>query len=261
MSDMYSPTGSKQGPCQLCISKNQQIMAKDEVIRAKDAVIAAKDDAILQKDLALKAEREIREQLQRQLKLATQAATKKAGTINVKSANCQAQEEKDALTIYIRNVTESITYDMLYDAFSAYGTIRTLNVVHPKACAFVEYTTAEAHQKALAASSVKVGDGRENVLTEKRVRRQQQGFTKRSSSNNLKGFNASSQQHNAFNSQSNGSQQHQAIPHGLGQGTTTTATANPLASTTRTETLEVTSKIRESWNKKEDEGCDVASPC
>ncbi|KAG0227423.1 hypothetical protein BGW41_003826 [Actinomortierella wolfii] len=225
--------------CQLCISKNQQILAKDEVIRAKDAVIAAKDDALAQKDLALKAERDLREQLQRQLKIATQG------------------EEKDALTIYIRNVTEAITYDMLYDAFSAFGTIRTLNVVHPKACAFVEYTTAEAHQKALAATSVKVGNGQDSVLTEKRVRRQQQGFTKRSSQNNLKGGN---QQHNMHSSAAT-NQHHQTVLHGQGQGTTTTATAGPLSSSTRTETLDVTGKLRDSWNKKEDEGCDVASPC
>ncbi|KAG0281348.1 hypothetical protein BGZ95_004687 [Linnemannia exigua] len=143
--------------CLICQSKNQQILAKDEVIRAKDAVIAAKDDAIAQKDQALKAERELREQLQKQLKLAS------------------AGEEKDALTIYIRNVTESITYDMLHDAFSVFGTIRTLNVVHPKACAFVEFASADAHQKALAATSVPVGDGHENVLTEKRVQRKPSG--------------------------------------------------------------------------------------
>lgn len=62
--------------CQICLSKNQQILAKDEVIRAKDAVIAAKDDAIAQKDLALKAERELREQLQKQLKIASAGGTK-----------------------------------------------------------------------------------------------------------------------------------------------------------------------------------------
>ncbi|KAF9094483.1 hypothetical protein BGX29_009478, partial [Mortierella sp. GBA35] len=173
--------------CLICQSKNQQIQAKDEVIRAKDALIAAKDDAIAQKDQALKTERELREQLQRQLKMASAGVkakttkdkdshrhlTKKASLVNIKSASSQAQEEKDALTIYIRNVTESITYEMLYDAFSGFGTIRTLNVVHPKACAFVEFAGADAHQKALAATSVSVGDGHENVLTEKRVRKPQ----------------------------------------------------------------------------------------
>ncbi|KAG0355756.1 hypothetical protein BG005_005277 [Podila minutissima] len=118
--------------CQICLSKNQQILAKDEVIRAKDAVIAAKDDAIAQKDLALKAERELREQLQKQLKIASAGVAKKSSIANLKSASSQAQEEKDALTIYIRNVTENVSYDMLHEAFSAFGTIRTLNVVHPK---------------------------------------------------------------------------------------------------------------------------------
>ncbi|KAF9420192.1 hypothetical protein BGZ94_009202 [Podila epigama] len=46
--------------CELCLSKNQQILAKDEVIRAKDAVIAAKDDTIAQLELAVK---ELKKQL------------------------------------------------------------------------------------------------------------------------------------------------------------------------------------------------------
>ncbi|KAG0324203.1 hypothetical protein BGZ99_002083 [Dissophora globulifera] len=183
-----APNANSSHGCPICLTKNQQILAKDEVIRAKDAVIAAKDDAITQKDLALKTERELREQLQRQLKMATIGVSKKSSLANLKSSSSQAQEERDALTIYIRNVTESISYDMLYEAFSAFGTIRTLNMVHPKACAFVEFTSPNAHQKALAAVSVPVGDGKESVLTEKRVRRQQQSpaFTRRPSANNLK---------------------------------------------------------------------------
>lgn len=69
--------------CLICQSKNQQIQAKDEVIRAKDAVIAAKDDAIAQKDLALKAERELREQLQKQLKLASAGGKQQSKITNV----------------------------------------------------------------------------------------------------------------------------------------------------------------------------------
>ncbi|KAF9947414.1 hypothetical protein BGZ72_010579, partial [Mortierella alpina] len=73
MATMMTPTASRDGStsCMICQSKDQQISAKDEVIRAKDALIAAKDDAIAQKDLALKAERELRERLQRQLKTAS----------------------------------------------------------------------------------------------------------------------------------------------------------------------------------------------
>ncbi|KAI7819969.1 hypothetical protein BC939DRAFT_530964 [Gamsiella multidivaricata] len=122
---------------------NQQILAKDEVIRAKDAVIAAKDDAIAQKDLALKAERELREHLQRQLKITTAGVIKKSGLANFKSASSQAQE----------------------------------------------FATPKVHQRALAASSVPVGRDHENVLTEKRVRKQHQQstlFTRRPSANNLR---------------------------------------------------------------------------
>ncbi|KAG0247926.1 hypothetical protein BG011_000726 [Mortierella polycephala] len=192
MSTTLAATYDSSTACQICLSKNQQILAKDEVIRAKDALIAAKDDAIAQMDLALKAERELREQLQRQLKIASTGITKRASLANMKSASSQAQEEKDALTIYIRNVTESVTYEMLHKAFSVFGTIRTLNVVHSKACAFVEFATADAHEKALAATSVPVGEGYEHyVLTEKRVRKPQQSlssFSHRPSMNKSSSF-------------------------------------------------------------------------
>ncbi|KAK3835795.1 MAG: hypothetical protein JOS17DRAFT_519178 [Linnemannia elongata] len=252
--------------CLICQSKDQQIQAKDEVIRAKDAVIAAKDDAIAQKDQALKAERELREQLQKQLKLASAGVTKKASLINIKSASSQAQEEKDALTIYIRNVTESVTYEMLHDAFSVFGTIRTLNVVHPKACAFVEFATPDAHQKALAATSVPVGDGHENVLTEKRVRKPQQtaggGFTRRPSTNNLKSFASSGNLQASYNNSSNNSNSnsnnnshtHHMISTAAA-APTHTGTANSYHSMTK-----MNSKGTE-LHTKEDEGCDLTATC
>ncbi|KAG0096348.1 hypothetical protein BGZ93_004686 [Podila epicladia] len=171
--------------CELCLSKNQQIQAKDEVIRAKDAVIAAKDDAIAQLDLAVK-------QLKMQLRMASSSSvTKKPSMVNMKSASSIAQEEKDALTVYIRNVTESMTQEMLLEAFSAFGHIRVLNVVHAKACAFAEFATPEAYQMALSASMVRVGSGQETVMTEMRVRRPhqplpQQSFSRKSSFNNIK---------------------------------------------------------------------------
>ncbi|KAF9987213.1 hypothetical protein BGZ75_000931 [Mortierella antarctica] len=213
-------------------------MAKDEVIRAKDDVIAAKDDAIAQKDLAL---RELRERLQRQLKTAASTGvSKKPSLVNIKSVSSQIQEEKDALTIYIRNVTESITYEMLHEAFSAFGVIRTLNVVHPKACAFVEFTTSEAHQRALAATSVAVGYGHEDVLTEKRVRKPQQqpsSFSRRSSNSNLK------------SQLSNTNLQAAYTPH-------TVSTAAGLAGNTHSRFNHKGAELT-----KEDEGCDLTAAC
>ncbi|KAF9404919.1 hypothetical protein BGZ94_003876 [Podila epigama] len=237
------------GGCQICLSKNQQIQAKDEVIRAKDAVIAAKDDAIAQKDLALKAERELREQLQKQLKLAT------------------AGEEKDALTIYIRNVTENVTYEMLHEAFSVFGTIRTLNVVHPKACAFVEFASPEAHQKALAATSVRVGDGHDNVLTEKRVRKPQTSFTRRPSTNNLKSYpSISNLNNNNNNHSSNNNNNNNALyaPHSVSTATVSSNTATLNSNNihkviTSGITGDTHNNSKDGWAKKEDEGCDLTA--
>ncbi|KAG0212985.1 hypothetical protein BGX28_005226 [Mortierella sp. GBA30] len=243
MSTLMTPAASHDGGggCQICLSKHQQILAKDEVIRAKDAVIAAKDDAIAQKDLALKAERELREQLQKQLKLATTGVPKKSSLANIKSASSQLQEEKDALTIYIRNVTESVTYEMLHDAFSVFGTIRTLNVVYPKACAFVEFSTPEAHQKALAAASVPVGEGHDYVLTEKRVRKPQSSssFSRRPSMNSLKSFS------------SNNNLQASYTPHNVSTAAGASASGN-IYSKTHQKGTELA---------KEDEGCDLTATC
>ncbi|KAF9110898.1 hypothetical protein BGX27_005737 [Mortierella sp. AM989] len=244
--------------CQICMSKDQQILAKDEVIRAKDALIAAKDDAIAQKDQALKNERELREQLQRQLKTVSVGVSKKASMANMKSASSQVQEVKDALTIYIRNVTENITYEMLYDAFLVFGTIRTLNVVHPKACAFVEFASADAHQKALAAASVPVGNGHESVLTEKRVRKQQHpSFTRRASANNLK---AMAVNNNITIAQAN------YTPHMVSTAAAAAAGSTPHSNGT-IPSNSITSTNIKTYTKvadvitREDEGCDLTATC
>ncbi|KAF9958198.1 hypothetical protein BGZ72_000736 [Mortierella alpina] len=166
--------------------------------------------------------------------------SKKPSLVSIKSISSQIQEEKDALTIYIRNVTESITYEMLHDAFSTFGVIRTLNVVHPKACAFVEYTTSEAHQRALAATSVPVGYGHEDVLTEKRVRKPQQqpsSFSRRPSSNNLKSQLSNSNLQAAY------------TPHMV-------STASGAAANTHSRLHYKGAELA-----KEDEGCDLTATC
>ena len=73
-------TDSTTHTCQIC-------KAKDDVIKAKDDLIAAKDDAIAQKDQALKSERELREQLQRQLKSAT-AGGKEITSFSIPTSFC-----------------------------------------------------------------------------------------------------------------------------------------------------------------------------
>ncbi|KAF9105054.1 hypothetical protein BGX27_009833 [Mortierella sp. AM989] len=221
--------------CPVCWSKNQQILAKDEVIRAKDAVIAAKDDAIAQKDADLKAERELREYLQKQIKSAA------------------SREEKDALTIYVRNVTERITYEMLHKAFSVFGVICTLNMLHPKACAFVEFSTPGAYQRALAAATVPVGDGDEKVVVEKRVRRPQQPFARRPSRDNLKSTTAGSHLSPPIMTQSN---------MYLGSNNSSSCSINSVDSNGPTKIHSVYDdhiKTHGGWLKREDEGCDLTT--
>ncbi|KAF9357543.1 hypothetical protein BGX26_003557 [Mortierella sp. AD094] len=219
--------------CPVCWSKDQQILAKNEVIRAKDAVIAAKDEAIAQKDAALKAERELREYLQKQIKSATSG------------------EEKDALTIYIRNVTESITYEMLYEAFSAFGTIQTLNLLYSKACAFAEFSTPEAYRRALTAASVPVGDGSEKVIVEKRIRRPQQPFARRPSRDNLKSTSGnhlapSTPQTNLYLSSNNSS-------------SSSINSVGSIGATKNHNSRDGHVKIHGGWQRREDEGCDLTT--
>ena len=166
-------------------------------------------------------------------------------------------EEKDALTIYIRNVTESVTYEMLHEAFSKFGTIRTLNLVHQKACAFVEFAAPEAHRKALQATSVFVGDGHENVLTEKRVRKPPQAFTRRPSNNNLlKSFSSHNNLHSSYGLHSVSTAAAASVPNSTtATGTTVSSTATPPASP---PTLENGQRV---WLKKESERCDLTATC
>ncbi|KAI7824297.1 hypothetical protein BC939DRAFT_141191 [Gamsiella multidivaricata] len=179
--------------------------------------------------------------------------SKKAGGSNTKSAGCKAQEEKDALTIYIRNVGEHITYEMLYKAFSAFGTIRTLNVLHPKACAFAEFATHEAYQKALAAGCVPVGDGQETVLPEKRVRRPQQTFAGRPSRDNLKSVGNRLvpivPSHHLYLSSDNSST----------TSTNSSDSARNDGMTKGQSTYENQIKVSSNWLRREDEGCDLTT--
>ncbi|KAF8931577.1 hypothetical protein BGZ58_007561 [Dissophora ornata] len=253
MTDTLNAT--RYNGCQICWSKDQQILAKDEVIRAKDAVIAAKDEAIAQKDLALKTERELREQLQKQLKLVNSGMNPILFTLT-------ALEEKDALTIYIRNVTDRTTYEMLHEAFSAFGTIRLLNVLYLKACAFVEFTTPDAYQRALAMTSVPVGDGQDSVLTEKRVRRPQQTFARRPSRDNLRA--------NGQQQQQQGNNSTLAVPHHnvyLNSNNSSTTSVNSVDSASRDGMNnkmhggyeDDNGKINGGWLRREDEGCDLTT--
>ncbi|CAG8544633.1 13601_t:CDS:2 [Ambispora gerdemannii] len=106
------------------------------------------------------------------------------------------------LSIYIKNVTESMPYDQLRNAFSQFGALKNLDVVYPKSCAFAEYTTADACNRALAAHQVTIGNS--YVITEARRKpigqrnisdnRNQGGYNQRNSYQNQNGMNNAGRQ-------------------------------------------------------------------
>ncbi|GES88618.1 ubiquitin protease cofactor [Rhizophagus clarus] len=62
-----------------------------------------------------------------------------------------------SLSIYVKGVTPSMTYELLKAAFSTFGHVKHLDVVHTKSCAFVEYNNTESYRRALEAHTVDVG--------------------------------------------------------------------------------------------------------
>ncbi|RIA95300.1 hypothetical protein C1645_872874 [Glomus cerebriforme] len=84
--------------------------------------------------------------------------------------NNNRRNSDTSLSIYVKGVTSSMSYEQLKAAFAAFGHVKHLDVVHTKSCAFVEYNNAESYRRALEAHTVDVGG--ETVNTEeRRVRR------------------------------------------------------------------------------------------
>jgi len=84
--------------------------------------------------------------------------------------NNNRRNSDTSLSIYVKGVTHSMSYELLKAAFMTFGHVKHLDVVHTKSCAFVEYNNAESYRRALEAHTVNVGS--ETVNTEeRRVRR------------------------------------------------------------------------------------------
>jgi hypothetical protein len=78
-------------------------------------------------------------------------------------------DEKNS--VYVKNVIQAVTRDIVRDAFSKFGVIRHIDVVPTKGIAFVEFTTSEPVNKAVAQNNlvVTLPDGtRHTLLTDRR---------------------------------------------------------------------------------------------
>ncbi|KAI8370718.1 uncharacterized protein BYT42DRAFT_100147 [Radiomyces spectabilis] len=74
--------------------------------------------------------------------------------------------KEDVTDIFVKNVTSTITEEELQQAFSQFGSVKSLNIIQAKNCAFLDFTTPEARQKAIAQHRVTVGEA--TVLAEER---------------------------------------------------------------------------------------------
>ncbi|KAG0198509.1 hypothetical protein BGX28_008044 [Mortierella sp. GBA30] len=71
-------------------------------------------------------------------------------------------------SIYIKNVTERMSLDMLRESFSKFGKVTHLEYTHKRNCAFLDFSTPDAMNAALKQNTVPVGN--EVVLAEERRR-------------------------------------------------------------------------------------------
>ncbi|KAI8584225.1 hypothetical protein K450DRAFT_218736 [Umbelopsis ramanniana AG] len=70
------------------------------------------------------------------------------------------------ISIFVKNVQQTMTEDQLKEAFGKFGAIKTLTVVHSKSCAFLDFSHAESAHKALSQQKITIGSA--VVLAEER---------------------------------------------------------------------------------------------
>jgi RNA recognition motif-containing protein len=73
----------------------------------------------------------------------------------------------DTTQVFVKLVNDSVSEEMLHEAFSKIGTVKQITLNRAKNCAFLEFQTPEACQKALAQHKVQLG-GNQYVLAEER---------------------------------------------------------------------------------------------
>ncbi|KAI8980002.1 hypothetical protein BDB01DRAFT_725441 [Pilobolus umbonatus] len=93
------------------------------------------------------------------------AATEKPST-TTQTVNKTPTGRKDVTQIFVKLVNELIGDEQLKEAFSQFGIVKNVNINRQKNCAFVEFATTEACQKALNIHKVTVGN--HIVLAEER---------------------------------------------------------------------------------------------
>ncbi|KAF9965009.1 hypothetical protein BGZ70_005563 [Mortierella alpina] len=119
----------------------------------------------------------------------------------VKTPGTRANGREEYHSIYIKNVTERMSLDMLRESFSKFGRVTHLEYTHKRNCAFLDFSTPDAMNAALKQNTVPVGN--EIVLAEERRRGSNNSFN--NSNANPNGPQTGGRFHNAAtNSNTNG---------------------------------------------------------
>ncbi|KAF9947574.1 hypothetical protein BGZ72_010462 [Mortierella alpina] len=92
----------------------------------------------------------------------------------VKTPGTRANGREEYHSIYIKNVTERMSLEMLRESFSKFGKVTHLEYTHKRNCAFLDFSTPDAMNAALKQNTVPVGN--EIVLAEERRRGSNNSF-------------------------------------------------------------------------------------
>ncbi|KAF9290782.1 hypothetical protein BGZ68_006016 [Mortierella alpina] len=121
----------------------------------------------------------------------------------VKTPGIRANGREEYHSIYIKNVTERMSLDMLRESFSKFGKVTHLEYTHKRNCAFLDFSTPDAMNAALKQNTVPVGN--EIVLAEERRRGSNNSFNNNNNNTNPNGPQTGGRFHNnASNSNANG---------------------------------------------------------
>jgi len=80
--------------------------------------------------------------------------------------------------LYVGNLKYSVTNEQLKEAFSAYGEVKSVNIIEGKGFGFVEMSTAEEAEKAKEALNDSDFDGRPLKIDEARPPRPRSEYRK-----------------------------------------------------------------------------------
>ncbi|CAG8712059.1 19546_t:CDS:2, partial [Racocetra fulgida] len=91
----------------------------------------------------------------------------------------QLAEPSKEFSLYVKVGNERMDHDALWSAFSNFGPVKNLDVVPAKSCAFVEFQSQDAYQRALQQRQISVpGFGNETVVVEERQERRKDDNTR-----------------------------------------------------------------------------------